>query len=63
MGDDNPENHMIVESFPVVMVSCHQDANIRFWDMKVNIIILMDMGEVRQLARSSDGCIAHYSRC
>ena len=33
--DDNPENHMIVESFPPVMVTCHQDAYIRFWDLQV----------------------------
>ena len=33
--DDNPDNNYIVEEFPPVLASCHQDSFIRFWDMEV----------------------------
>ena len=32
----DPESHMIVETYDPVIVTCHQDAMIRFWDAQVS---------------------------
>jgi hypothetical protein len=35
--DDNPEAHYVVEVFDPVLVSCHNDSFIRFWNLQVNL--------------------------
>ncbi|XP_064622276.1 WD repeat-containing protein 64-like isoform X2 [Lineus longissimus] len=35
---DNPEKNMIVESYDPVIVTCHQDAMIRFWDAQGQLL-------------------------
>jgi hypothetical protein len=45
---DDPEKNMIVESYDPVIVTCHQDAMIRFWDAQVGLHAKREQTEAEQ---------------